>query len=64
MKAREYDVFLMALESGIDFGFHRAFKHVDSTLNESDTSRLKQCLMDAITGSVDEWFHFEEIPVD
>jgi hypothetical protein len=60
MRAKEYDVLLMALDAGIEFGFNRAFKHIESTLNYDDTSRLKQCLVDALTSSVGEWFDFEE----
>jgi len=65
MKVKEYIVFSEAVETGINIGWNRAFKHVDLTEEQSRLldkleHSIKESLYQAVTGQVCEYFTFDE----
>jgi hypothetical protein len=65
MKAKEYIIFSEAVETGINIGWNRAFKHVDLTEEQQKAiDKLEHIIKDhiyqAVTGQVCEYFIFED----
>ncbi len=65
MKAKEYIIFSEAVETGINIGWNRAFKHVDLTeeqmkLLDKLEQQIKDQIYQAVTGQVCEYFIFED----
>lgn len=65
MKAKEYIIFSEAVETGINIGWNRAFKHVDLTqeqrkLLDKLEQQIKDEIYQAVTGQVCEYFIFED----
>lgn len=65
MKAKEYIIFSEAVETGINIGWNRAFKHIDLTEEQMKLlDKLEQSIKDsvyqAVTGQVCEYFEFDE----
>lgn len=65
MKAKEYVIFSEAVETGINIGWNRAFKHVDLTeeqmkLLDKLEQQIKDQIYQAVTGQVCEYFIFED----
>lgn len=44
------------IDSGIEQGYRRAFKHSD----KPDAGYVQQCVYDAILSELHEWFEFDE----
>ena len=55
MKAKEYVVLQMAVESGVKYGVRRAYKHTDAT--EPTDSQVEEIIMQ-VMNSICEWFDF------
>lgn len=65
MKAKEYIIFSEAVETGINIGWNRAFKHVDLTdeqrkLIDNLEQSIKGQIYQSVTGQVCEYFTFNE----
>lgn len=56
MKPRTYQVLTMAVEEGVAYGVHRAYKHSDNPTQEYMTN----CIADAVLNSICEWFDLED----
>jgi hypothetical protein len=56
MKVNEYNVLLLAVENGVQFGYARAHKHVETPTPDA----LQTTITDAVMNEVCEWFKFEE----
>jgi hypothetical protein len=56
MKVNEYNVLLLAVENGVQFGYARAHKHVETPTPDT----LQTTITDAVMNEVCEWFKFEE----
>jgi hypothetical protein len=56
MKANEYNVLLMAVENGVQFGYARAHKHVETPTPDA----LQTTITDAVMNEICEWFQFED----
>lgn len=55
MRAKEYEVMCMAVESGVAYGYNRAHKHVD----DPDEVTVKNAIEQAVIDSMCEWFDFD-----
>lgn len=65
MKAKEYVIFSEAVETGINIGWNRAFKHIDLTeeqrkLLDKLEQQIKGHIYQSVTGQVCEYFIFED----
>jgi hypothetical protein len=65
MKAKEYIVFSEAVETGINIGWNRAFKHIDLTEEQQKAidqleHNIKDHIYQAVTGQVCEYFIFKD----
>jgi hypothetical protein len=64
MKVKEYVVFSEAVETGINRGWNRAFKHLDCSdevrkfLDQYEQT-IKDNIYQAVTGDVCEYFDFD-----
>ena len=56
MKANEYKVLVQAIESGVAYGYHRAYKHNDDPGEDA----IKDAITEAVINEVCEWFEFEQ----
>ena len=58
VKAKVYDLMSKAVEDGVSYGLHRAYKYSDNPSKEDveETIRL------AVMSSICEWFEFPESP--
>jgi hypothetical protein len=56
MKPKTYQVLTMAVEEGVAYGVHRAYKHSDNPTPEYMTN----CISDAVLNSICEWFDLDE----
>jgi len=56
MKARTRRILEMAIEQGIARGYRRAFKHIDSPLEDAILESIEDCVM----GEIYEYFTFGE----
>jgi len=69
MKVKEYVVFSEAVETGINRGWNRAFKHLDCSeevrkfLDEYEQT-IKDNIYQAVTGDVCEYFDFDTQQTD
>jgi hypothetical protein len=64
MKVKEYIVFSEAVETGINIGWNRAFKHVDLTDKQTELlhnleDQIKESIYNAVTDQVCEYFEFK-----
>ena len=57
MKPKILPVLEMCIETGLIYGYHRAFKHDDDPSEEQITQAIK----DAIMHELYEWFDFEAL---
>ena len=55
MKAKEYQVLDMAVESGVRGGWHRAHKHTDKPTPEA----IQEAIVQAVLNDICEWFEFD-----
>ena len=65
MKAKEYVIFSEAVETGINIGWNRAFKHISLTEEQVDLlnkleQQIKNEIYQSVTGQVCEYFIFED----
>jgi hypothetical protein len=60
MKPKTLKVLEAAIETGIELGFNRAFKHDEAPSEQY----IKSCISDAIWTELYEWFDIEEAPDD
>jgi hypothetical protein len=56
MKPRMHVILDMAIEEGVNRGWHRAHKHVENPSEESIKDTIADCVMSAIT----DYFNFED----
>ena len=56
MKPRMHVILDMAIEEGVNRGWHRAHKHVENPSEESIVDTISDCVMSAIT----DYFNFED----
>lgn len=56
MKAKMYRILTVAIERGIDFGYDRAFKHIDEPAEQT----IKDSIEREIWNNIDEVFNFED----
>jgi hypothetical protein len=64
MKAKEYVIFSEAVETGINTGWNRAFKHLDipeevKKFLDTHEHIIKENIYNSVTGEVCEYFIFE-----
>jgi hypothetical protein len=60
MKPKILKVLEAAIESGIEYGYGRAFKHHDDPTDV----HIKSCISDAIWTELYQWFDIEEMKDD
>jgi len=56
MKPKSLPLLERCIESGIELGYNRAFKHEDNPSKE----HIQNCIYTSIMGEFYEWFDFEE----
>jgi hypothetical protein len=56
MKVNEYNVLLLAVENGVQFGYARAHKHVETPTPDA----LQTTITDAVMNEICEWFTFKD----
>jgi hypothetical protein len=56
MKAKTRRIIEMAIEQGVARGYRRAFKHIDSPLEDAILESIEDCVM----GEIYKYFTFEE----
>lgn len=59
MKPKSYQVLCMAVEEGVAYGVHRAYRHSDTPTHDYMTN----CIADAVLNSICEWFDLDEDPM-
>ena len=57
MKPKEYAVLTEAVESGVNRGIRRAYKHTDNPTQ----SQLELEVYQAVMSALNEWFDFDEV---
>lgn len=53
MKPKFYEILLMAIQDGVEAGWHKAHKHND----DPDAKTIKYKMTEAVLNSLHEWFH-------
>jgi hypothetical protein len=56
MRAKEYDVLVMAVEQGVALGWNHAHKHVE----KPDAEAIQAKIVDDVTTAICEWFNFDQ----
>lgn len=56
IRPRTYRILEMAVESGVEYGYNRAYKHTDDPNDE----RIKQSISEAVMLEIFEWFDVDE----
>jgi len=56
MRPRTYRILEMAVESGVEYGYNRAYKHTDDPSDE----RIKQSISEAVLLEISEWFDVDD----
>ena len=59
MKAKEYDVLVMAVEEGVAAGWRHAYKHSDVEPPNEDADPVKRHIVDDVLTAICEWFNFD-----
>ena len=57
MKPKFLPVLEMCIETGLIYGYHRAFKHDDDPSEEQITNTIKESIMHELY----EWFDFDKV---
>jgi hypothetical protein len=57
MKPKILPVLEMCIESGLAYGYRRAFKHTDNPTEEHITNTIKESIMHELY----EWFDFDKV---
>ena len=60
MRAKEYDVLVMAVEQGVASMLRRADKHADDRLTDAQRDRI-EANTNEVVGAICEWFDFEDV---
>lgn len=55
MKAKEYNLIVQCVESGVRLGWNRAHKHEEHPESES----IQQAIQNAVMNEICEWFDFD-----
>ena len=56
MYPKIYDILAMCVENGVQYGYHRAYKHTDVPTKEEMCDKI----YDAVMSSIVEYFNFGE----
>lgn len=56
MKAKEYELMLLAVEDGVSIGYSRAHKYTD----DPSEQELKDHVQREVINQICEWFDFED----
>jgi len=56
MRPRTYRILEMAVESGVEYGYNRAYKHTDDPSDE----QIKQSISEAVLLEISEWFDVDD----
>ena len=56
MKPKFHKVLEMAVEQGVSYGYHRAYKHVENPTE----SAIVYSIVEQVMNSLDDWFKFGE----
>jgi len=59
MKPKTYPILIQAVENGVAYGFHRAYKHADIGNNEPTEVQIKDAITDAVITELFEWFDID-----
>ena len=57
MKAKEYNLMLQCIETGVMLGWNRAHKHGDNP----DPQHIRDQIEQAVVNEICEWFDFDEV---
>lgn len=55
MRAKEYQLIDQCVETGVRYGYHRAYKHTDTPTEE----QMVQTIQNAVMAEICEWFDFD-----
>lgn len=56
MKPNTYKILSRAVEEGVDYGWHRAHKHVE----KPDDASVRDAIADAVISEICEWFDLDD----
>ena len=57
MRAKEYNLMLQCIETGVMLGWNRAHKHGDNP----DPQHIRDQIEQAVVNEICEWFDFDEV---
>ena len=57
LKPKTYRILTEAVESGVQYGYHRAYKHTDNP----DPEQMKDTIITAVMNEIFEWFDIDDI---
>lgn len=57
MKPKTYPILVQAVEEGVAYGFHRAYKHAD----EPTEDQITDAIISAVINEICEWFEFNDL---
>lgn len=60
LKPRTYPILVQAVEVGVAYGYHRAYKHAD----EPTEAQIKDAVIEGVLNEICEWFEIDELEND
>lgn len=57
MKPKTYPILVQAVEEGVAYGFHRAYKHNDKPSDDE----IKEAITNAVITELFEWFDIDDL---
>ena len=59
LEQKTYPVLVQAVEKGVAYGLHRAYKHADIENNEPLEHQIKDAITTAVINEIFEWFDID-----
>jgi len=57
---KTYPILVQAVEEGVAYGLHRAYKHADIVNNEPTEYQIKDAITNAVINEIFEWFDIDD----
>lgn len=59
LKPKTYPILVQAIEEGVAYGLHQAYKHADIENNEPLEHQIKDAITNAVINEIFEWFDID-----
>jgi len=57
LKPKTYPILVQAVEEGVAYGYHRAYKHADGPTE----AQVKDAVIEAVLNEICEWFEIADV---